>query len=83
MLFLQTFAVAVGKRQVVLLVGAQISSRFVRSCTHGVFVLSHCVFVSFVVAKCTFFVFLSAFLCDEKARKGMKNVSDEFEAFAK
>jgi hypothetical protein len=41
------------------------------------------VFVSFVVAKCTFFVFLSAFLCDEKARKGMKNVSDEFEAFAK
>ena len=40
-------------------------------------------FVSFVVAKCTFFVFLSAFLCDDKSRKGMKNVSDEFEAFAK
>jgi len=35
------------------------------------------------VAKCTFFVFLSAVLCEEKARKGMKNVSDKFEAFAK
>jgi len=39
--------------------------------------------MSFVMAKCTFFVFLSAFLCDEKARKEIKNVSDEFEAFAK
>ena len=38
--------------------------------------------MSFVMAKCTFFVFLSAFLCDEQARKEIKNVSDEFEAFA-